>query len=185
MASAGKILIIPKGEYDSNASYKILDLVSKTGSLWLAKKDVTGIEPSTENSEYWFEFGNFETLIDSKIKAQDNGWNDANLLSPFTPLSPLAKLRYRKIGNIVYLRGTISTLETIASGQITQICTLPEGFRPKDASVSGIMCSNTMNNWRLLIDTNGIAYCSKYGTTTDNVIPANEVLNIDFSFIAD
>ena len=185
MASAGRILIIPKGEYDSNASYKILDLVSKTGSLWLAKKDVTGIEPSTENSEYWFEFGNFETLIDSKIKAQDNGWNDANLLSPFTPLSPLAKLRYRKIGNIVYLRGTISTLETIASGQITQICTLPEGFRPIGTSVMGVMESSGMNRWCISVDTNGAVTEQKYGISTPDIIPLNEILNIDFSFIAD
>lgn len=185
MASAGRILIIPRGEYDATTQYEMLDLVSFNGSSWLAKKDVLGIEPSTDNSEYWFDFGDFNNLVDQKLAKMDSGWKDATLSSYFAPLSPASKLRYRKIGNIVYVRGTICVVATVTDNQLTQICSLPEDFRPKDASVSGVMGSNSMNNWRLFIDANGIAYCSKYGTTTDNVIPANEVLNIDFSFIAD
>ena len=53
MASAGRILIIPRGDYDANSTYDNLDLVKYKGTSWLAKKTVTGIEPSTENSEYW------------------------------------------------------------------------------------------------------------------------------------
>ena len=53
MAIAGRILIIPKGDYDANASYTMLDLVSHNGTSWLARKDATGIEPSEANSEYW------------------------------------------------------------------------------------------------------------------------------------
>ena len=53
MASAGRILIMPKGAYDSSATYEMLDLVSHNGTTWLAKKTVAGIEPSADNSEYW------------------------------------------------------------------------------------------------------------------------------------
>lgn len=54
MASAGRILIIPKGDWDSETEYEMLDLVGFAGTSWLAKKDVaTGIEPSDDNSDYW------------------------------------------------------------------------------------------------------------------------------------
>ena len=55
MADAGKILIVPKGDYSANASYEVLDLVKHNQCLWLAKKDVTGVEPSDVNTEYWFK----------------------------------------------------------------------------------------------------------------------------------
>lgn len=53
MADAGRILIIPKGDYDANSTYEKLDLVKHKGTSWLAKKDVTAVEPSEENAEYW------------------------------------------------------------------------------------------------------------------------------------
>ena len=53
MASAGRILIMPKGNYDSSATYEMLDLVNHNGASWLAKKTATGLEPSNANSEYW------------------------------------------------------------------------------------------------------------------------------------
>ena len=58
MASAGRILIIPKGNYDSSATYEMLDLVNYNGTSWLAKKTVIGIEPSDANSEYWHKMFN-------------------------------------------------------------------------------------------------------------------------------
>lgn len=53
MASAGRILIMPKGAYDTETQYEMLDLVSHNGKAWIAKKSVKGIEPLDENSEYW------------------------------------------------------------------------------------------------------------------------------------
>lgn len=53
MASAGRILIMPKGNYNSGTTYEMLDLVNHNGKSWLAKKTSVGIEPSDANSEYW------------------------------------------------------------------------------------------------------------------------------------
>ena len=53
MASAGRILIIPRDAYDEETQYDMLDLVSHNGKAWLAKQAVQGIEPSDENKEYW------------------------------------------------------------------------------------------------------------------------------------
>ena len=67
MAVAGKILIMPKGEWDSSASYKILDLVTHNNVAWLAKKTVTGIEPGEETEEYWFKFVDAVEMQDKKV----------------------------------------------------------------------------------------------------------------------
>ena len=68
MATAGRILIMPKGNYDSSVTYEMLDLVGHNGKVWLAKKTVTGIEPSGSNVEYWFD------MIDlTKVNLDDVG----------------------------------------------------------------------------------------------------------------
>lgn len=53
MASAGRILIMPKGNWVAETEYEMLDLVYHNGASWLAKKDVVGIEPTSLNTEHW------------------------------------------------------------------------------------------------------------------------------------
>lgn len=63
MADAGRILIIPRGDYNANSTYEKLDLVKHKGTSWLAKKNVTGIEPT--EGEYWqkiFDLGTANNL---------------------------------------------------------------------------------------------------------------------------
>jgi hypothetical protein len=55
MASAGRILIIPKGNYNAETTYEPLDLVFHGDTSRLAKKNAVGIEPSDANSEHWFK----------------------------------------------------------------------------------------------------------------------------------
>ena len=68
MADAGRILIIPKGDYDANSTYDKLDLVKYKGTSWLAKKNATGVEPSEANAEYWQNMFDF-TLADNLTTA--------------------------------------------------------------------------------------------------------------------
>ncbi len=56
MASAGRILIIPRGTYDAASAYENLDLVFYNGNSWLCKKACTGVTPSDTNAEYWHRF---------------------------------------------------------------------------------------------------------------------------------
>ena len=53
MASAGRILIMPKGNYDAKNQYAILDLVTYNNAAWLARKATIGIEPSDDNHDAW------------------------------------------------------------------------------------------------------------------------------------
>ena len=71
MANAGRILIIPRGEYDASATYEMLDLVNHNGVSWLAKKTVTGIEPS--EGGFWHPLlgiiieNNLDTVEEGKV----------------------------------------------------------------------------------------------------------------------
>lgn len=71
MASAGRILIMPKGNYDSSATYEMLDMVSYNGTTWLAKKTVSNIEPSAANSEYWHNM--FDLDIANNLTTTEEG----------------------------------------------------------------------------------------------------------------
>ena len=53
MATAGRVLIIPKGKYNEETQYELLDLVSHGGKGWICKKTCIGIEPA--DGEYWAE----------------------------------------------------------------------------------------------------------------------------------
>lgn len=55
MATAGRILLIPKGKYNAATTYENLDMVLHNGNTWIAKKSVVGIEPSEAASEHWFK----------------------------------------------------------------------------------------------------------------------------------
>ena len=70
MASAGRILIMPKGEWNAETTYEMLDLVKHNGTSWLAKKTVLGIEPSNENGEYWQNVFEPEVFVDSIIETK-------------------------------------------------------------------------------------------------------------------
>lgn len=66
-ASAGRVLIVPKGEYNPNATYEMLDLVNHNGYAWLAKKTVSGITPSTSHSEYWHSLLDIDKIVKEAI----------------------------------------------------------------------------------------------------------------------
>lgn len=81
MASAGRILIMPKGAYDASATYEMLDLVSHNGTTWLAKKTVSNIEPSAANSEHWHNFVDFDEMeyANKRVPSAENNMVDPNV----------------------------------------------------------------------------------------------------------
>lgn len=51
MISAGRVLLMPKGDYDPTATYEMLDIVSYDRSSYIAKGTTTGNLPT--NTTYW------------------------------------------------------------------------------------------------------------------------------------
>lgn len=52
MAIAGRVAIVPKGDWSADATYKRLDAVTYNNTLYFAKKDVPA-GTATSNTEYW------------------------------------------------------------------------------------------------------------------------------------
>ena len=78
MASAGRILIMPKGNYDPSITYEMLDLVFHSGTSWLNKKTCVGIEPSDANTEYWQKVFDVDAFTDAKIEEKVNAYMENN-----------------------------------------------------------------------------------------------------------
>ena len=52
MAIAGRVAIVPKGDWSTDAAYKRLDAVTYNNTLYFAKKEVPA-GTATSNTEYW------------------------------------------------------------------------------------------------------------------------------------
>lgn len=52
MAIAGRVAIVPKGDWSADVTYKRLDAVTYNNALYFAKKDVPA-GTATSNTEYW------------------------------------------------------------------------------------------------------------------------------------
>lgn len=52
MAIAGRVAIVPKGDWSADATYKRLDAVTYNNTLYFAKKEVPA-KTATSNTEYW------------------------------------------------------------------------------------------------------------------------------------
>lgn len=74
MASAGRVLILPKGIYDSTKEYEMLDLVFHGGTSWVAKKSSVGVVPSDASDEYWFKMcaATDLTEVNNRLSALEN-----------------------------------------------------------------------------------------------------------------
>lgn len=76
--SAGKIMPLPRGAYDGNATYNILDMVTLDNKLWIATRSgVTGITPSKTATEWMMAVDGttdvkaLETEVDAKFASID------------------------------------------------------------------------------------------------------------------
>lgn len=67
MVSAGRILILPKGDWNNTTMYNMLDLVSYNGITWLCKRQCVGITPSVEQVEYWQQFGSAAPIASTSV----------------------------------------------------------------------------------------------------------------------
>lgn len=100
------------------------------------------------------------TLFGAPVANQLNAiaptaWTALSLLSGYTNEAGFRAARYRKIGDIVYVEGTLSSPGTVT----VTVFQLPAGFRPLvNLRVYGASHKTAVGGvfpWRGLIDTNG------------------------------
>lgn len=134
MATAGRILIMPKGAYDASVTYQILDLVSYNGTSWLAKKTNVGITPSEENSEYWHNMFDLEIANNLTTEAAGKALDAAQgkkLADMFTNLIKIATLESVEIASLAAQEGTEVSFEFPVISGYTQMMLI---YRSNDTS---------------------------------------------------
>lgn len=112
------------------------------------------------------------------LSVSDSGWLDLTMLNGVLAYNEAQKPQYRKINNVVYLRGVIKNVLTFP----TNIAILPEGFRPsKRLILSGI--SNGTNPLRYEIETTG--HVNLVHNNNTPVVENNHYSLEDYSFLTD
>ena len=94
----------------------------------------------------------------------DSGWNKASIAGNFALYGSDSVLRYRKIGHIVQVEGTVKPTTTL-SGSATNltIFTLPAGYRPSAAIVT--LCQGSGScHWTLTIKASGEVCFGRYSS---------------------
>lgn len=73
MAIAGRVAIVPKGDWSADATYKRLDAVTYNNTLYFAKKEVPA-GTATSNTEYWSKsiVGSVVTVDDALSSTSTN-----------------------------------------------------------------------------------------------------------------
>jgi hypothetical protein len=130
MASAGRILIMPKGEWKAETTYEMLDLVFHGGASWLAKKEVIGIEPSDANSEHWFKMCESADLTSVYNRLQAI---ESQLLSSIS-LDDIDLTPYAKAEDLAVTNENVGRIDTRLSG-------IEESIGSLTSSVKGIASS--------------------------------------------
>lgn len=68
MINAGRVLIIPKGEWTNLESYEMLDLVTRGDIAYIARQASVGVDPATDTQlTYWQPFGTAAKIATTTI----------------------------------------------------------------------------------------------------------------------
>lgn len=119
MISAGRVLLMPRGDYDNTATYEMLDIVSYNGSSYIAKGTTTGNLPT--NTTYW------------QLSAY--GGSAANMAGNFAPLETteyasraysVGEIFVDKDSQLVKATATINIGDQIVSGTNCDNTTIAE-----------------------------------------------------------
>lgn len=105
------------------------------------------------------------------VTPTDSGWTEVTFESGYANYgSPFANVQYRKIGNVVYLKGL---MDPATHGTAF---TLPEGYRPPERTIIDVINNNSQG--RIDVYPNGAVSC-------DNMSTQGSWVNMNFSFLVD
>lgn len=125
---------------------------------------------------------------------RDTGWKVASMNSKFTAYGDGMTPKYRRIGNVVYVRGAVKpTSATAADATIYTIFNLPLGYRPaqrfgtaNDAAVNTVCQGSTQYVWTCRVYDDGDVTFSRYRNGNAYATASTSAwLPFNFSFITD
>ncbi|MBY6916064.1 pyocin knob domain-containing protein [Clostridium botulinum] len=136
---------------------------------------------------YERKFVNNKWSVRKIIPTDDTGWIDLPLIPPLVGYSDNVVPKYRKINNILEVRGAIKGLKTINSNTGLDFSTLPVGFRPKHTI--GVVCQGSrLSQWYLTVSSSGVLNIDRYsedGSTLKTEFNGLEWLPFQIMFSVD
>ena len=144
MASAGRILIMPKGNYDSNVTYEMLDLVFHGGASWVAKKTVVGIEPTDATTEHWMKMCDSVDLTEINNRLTELENRAVVDLTPYALATDVATVS----GEVDALENVVAGLSQTISGLSLSLAEVEENANQPTSKMAIVTYngSNTYNN---------------------------------------
>lgn len=82
MTTIGRILVVPRGKYNSDTQYDKLDMVSYGGKGWVCKKICTGVLPS--EGDYWSEIIDVSEALNDYMVTVDVTLDNVSITSDST-----------------------------------------------------------------------------------------------------
>lgn len=127
---------------------------------------------------------NLSESIDKKQDAiEDTGWVECTYGNGITPYSENERVKVRKIGNIVYLSGTVTNTTKWKDHQ--NFLTLPDKKLAPKVESRFIMQGSGSNRYLLTVKTNGVITASRYSNNanTSNELDLKQWLNVYTSWV--
>ena len=153
--------------------------MAKINQKYLKDEDGNIISPITSSDSVYLP--NKKSLTQY---VEDTGWHYATLTSDFVDYESQDRLRYRRVGKVVLITGTVTPKSSIHIGYpMVNICTLPVGYRPS-SSIRQICQGSGYNRWLLQISSSGIVQMDRYGTAETD-IPNNTWLPLSCTYMVD
>ena len=74
-ASAGRVLLISKGDWNSSTTYTGLDMVRHNGATWVCKNTCTNVEPTEANADNWQMMARDGDIVTADTAMSDTSTN--------------------------------------------------------------------------------------------------------------
>ena len=150
---------------------QIEDITTNVGNL------STNVENLSENvGNLSTNVENLSENIDKKQDIiEDTGWIECKYGNGIVPYTSNSNARVRKIGNIVFLQGTLKN--NTAWSTHDSILTFDKKFAPSQES--RFLCQGSgLNRFLLTVRTTGICKVERYGTTKSITVGTGAWLNV-------
>lgn len=126
--NAGRVMILPLGNYNSATPYHVLDLVYYNGSSWLCRQECTGVTPTDSATAYWQKFGaavSVATITTAGIVRPDGATvlvaADGTISIPAAELNKLGIVKPDGTTIVVDANGTLSAQVAGALSALTDV----------------------------------------------------------------
>lgn len=168
----------------NNKSWSILEVIASNTyvkHIYSSAIDATEFtRTKTEHTNGWNDWRKIATV-------DDTGWITLPLIPPLVGYGDSVIPKYRKINNIVEVRGAIKGLKTINPNTGLDFSTLPVGFRPKHTM--GVVCQGSrLAQWYLTVSSSGVLNIDRYsedGSTLKTEFNGSEWLPFQIMFSVD